>query len=56
MLQGPSQGPVGRGWGRVFTINPQEVQASDAEIASTLYVDKVKTRILFNAWIVYLVS
>ena len=45
----PSQGPVGRGQDRVFTINPQEVQASDATVVGTLYINKVKVRILFDS-------
>ena len=43
-----SQGLVGRGQGRVFTINPQYVQASNTAMASILYIDKIKARVLFD--------
>ena len=48
---GPSQplGLVGRGQGRVFTINPQDVQASNTAVAGTLLIDRVKARVLFDS-------
>ena len=48
---GPSQpqGLVGRGQGRVFTINPQDVQASNTAVAGTLFIDKIKARVLFDS-------
>ena len=43
------QGPVGRGHGRVFTINPQDVQASNTAVAGMLCVDRVVARVLFDS-------
>ena len=38
-----------RGQGRVFTINPQDVQASNTIVVGTLYIDKIKARVLFDS-------
>ena len=43
------QSTIGRGQGRVFTLNPQEVHASITAIIGTLLVDKVKARVLFDS-------
>ena len=43
------QSTVGRGQGRVFTLNSQEVHASTIVIIGTLLVDKVKARVLFDS-------
>ena len=43
------QSTVGRGQGRVFTLNHQEVHASTTTVTSTLLVDKVKARVLFDS-------
>ena len=56
-MQTPSQGTVqptgqsavGRGQGRVFTLNPQEVHASTTAVTGTLLVDKLKARVLFDS-------
>ena len=40
---------MGRGQGRVFTLNPQEVHASNIAITSTLYIDKLQGRVLFDS-------
>ena len=40
---------VGRGQGRMFTLNPQEVHASTTAVIGTLLVDKVKARVLFDS-------
>ena len=40
---------MGREKGRVYTINPSEVQASNTAVAGTLYVDKIKARVLFDS-------
>ena len=43
------QSTVGRGQGRVFTLNPQEVHASTTAVTGTLLVDKMKARVLFDS-------
>ena len=43
------QSTVGRGQGRVFTLNPQEVHASTTAVIGTLLVDKLKARVLFDS-------
>ena len=43
------QSTVGRGQGRVFTLNPQEVNASTTAVTGTLLVDKVKARVPFDS-------
>ena len=43
------QSTVGRGQGRVFTLNLQEVHASTTAGTSILLVDKVKARVLFDS-------
>ena len=45
----PGQSAVGRGQGRVFTLNPQEVHASTTAVIGTLLVDKLKARVLFDS-------
>ena len=40
---------MGRGQGRVFTINPQDVQASNTAVAGMLCVDRVTARVLFDS-------
>ena len=40
---------MGRGQGRVFTLNPQEVHASTTAVTGTLLVDKLKARVLFDS-------
>ena len=40
---------VGRGQGRVFTLNSQEVHASTTVVTGTLFVDKLKARVLFDS-------
>ncbi len=48
---GPSQllAPAGRGQGRVFMVNPQEAQASNAAVTGMLLIDKIKARVLFDS-------
>ena len=43
------QGPVGRGQGRVFAINPQDGQASNTAVAGILFIDRIKARVLFDS-------
>ena len=43
------QSTVGRGQGRVFILNPQEVHASMTAVIGTLLVDKLKARVLFDS-------
>ena len=40
---------MGRGHGRVFTINPQDVQASNTAVAGMLCIDRVAARVLFDS-------
>ena len=43
------QSTVGRGQGKVFTLNPQEVHASTTAVIGILLVDKLKARVLFDS-------
>ena len=47
------QSTMGRGQGRAFTLNPQEVHASTTAVIGTLLVDKVKARVLFDSGATY---
>ena len=40
---------MGRGQGRIFTINPQDVKASNTVVAGILYIDRIKARVLFDS-------
>ena len=43
------QSAVGRGQGRVFTLDPQEAHASNTTVTGTLSIDKLKARVLFDS-------
>ena len=44
---------MGREKGRVFIINPQDIQASNTVVAGTLYIDRIKARVLFDSRAMY---
>ena len=43
------QSAVGRGQGRVFTLDPQEAHASNTVVTCTLSIDKLQARVLFDS-------
>ena len=40
---------MGRGQGRVYTLDPQEVHASNTAIVGTIFIDKIHAKVLFDS-------